>query len=346
MSLTLQDLDIARICRELALVHHAGIRLADGVFLLAQDAQFPFKEKLQTIGKALDDGAQLSQVLRESDVFPQYMCEMVHIGERTGRLEEALGALGEFYEERHCIRRQIRNAVAYPGMVFGLMLLVIGVLLVKVIPIFGRVYASLGSQMTGVAAGLLYLGQGLEKLLPLIFSVGLVVAVGALGIRFCPSLRKGLCLCLRRYFGDRGVFRKQNNARFARGLAMGMRSGLQLEESLELAQNLLQDTPGAAQRCAKCIQAVRSGELLQDALEKAQLLPSAQSRMLALGVRSGNADAVMDTIAQTMLEDAQNDLEDTIARIEPAMVLVSSLLVGMILLAVMLPLMDVLSVLG
>lgn len=344
--MTLGNLETARICRELALLTHAGIALADGVFLLAKEAQSPFQDLLDQMGEDLDKGLPLSDAMAQRDAFASYAVTMVRLGEEAGKLEESLELLADYYEERHRVNHRIRSAVAYPGMVLMLMLMVVGVLLIKVVPVFDRVYGSLGSRLTGAAAGLLYLGQGLERVLPCLLAILLLFAAGALVLWFSASLRKKARFFWQSRFGDRGIGRKFSNARFARAMAMGLGSGLHLDAALELAQQVLTDTPGAARRCAACAQTVKNGTSFREAVEAADLLPPALCRMLALGIRSGNADQIMETIAKTMMEDAQSDLDAAIGRIEPAMVLVSSLLVGLILLCVMLPLMDILAVLG
>ena len=127
---------------------------------------------------------------------------------------------------------------------------------------------------------------------------------------------------------------------------MGFSSGLTMDACMELAQDLLQYSPGAARRCAACAEDLRNGSSVREAIEKAQLLPLSQCRMLQLGLHSGNVEDVMDIIARNMEEEAQNTLDSVISRIEPAMVLLCSLFVGLILLSVMLPLLDILSVLG
>jgi type IV pilus assembly protein PilC len=236
--------------------------------------------------------------------------------------------------------------VAYPATVLVLMLLVVVVLLVKVLPVFDRVYASLGSRLTGPAAGLLYAGQLLEAGLPVLFVLLLILAAGAAVLRFSPAIRSRMAAAWQRRYGDRGIGRKFNNARFARALAMGLSSGLPLDESMSLAENLLRDAPGAADRCRRCAKAMEAGEMLGKALEEARLLPPAQCRLLQIGERSGNGDQIMEQIADSMMEEAQNALEQRVSAIEPAMVLASSVLVGLILMSVMLPLADILAVLG
>lgn len=342
----LTNRETAELCRSLSLLFHAGIGMADSVHLLAKDHAGPTAELLQNMGRHMDRGGRLSEAMAETAAFPAGVSAMVFLGEETGTLEEALSSLADYHDQRHRTGRQIRNAFAYPGMILVLMLGVIGVLLIKVLPVFDSVYASLGARLTGLSAGLLSLGQLLKACLPVLFAVLALLTVGTLLFALLPSAREKVLDSVRHRFGDRGVLRSFNNARFARALAMGMGSGLPVEEALDLAGSLLSDVPEAAKRCEICAENVRQGEDLTDALEKANLLPPARSRMLSVGIRGGNADQIMKDIADRMMEDAEETLSNQVSRIEPAMVLLASLLVGGILLAVMLPLMDIMSTIG
>lgn len=342
----LTHLETARLCRSLGLLLHSGIGLADGIFLLAQEETSGQKACLETIGTALDRGIPLSDAMETSKNLPPYVFHLVHIGEQTGRMEEALTALAEYYEEQERTRQQIRSAVAYPGLLFCLMLAVLLVLLVKVLPVFEQVYASLGTRMTGTAGAMLYLGQLAKGTVPVLAGFLLLLAAAGLAYRWNVTFREWLGRKLRNHFGDRSIARKFNNARFAQGLSMGFCSGLPLDAAAELAKSLLAEIPQAAQRCEICRMLLASGASIREAMEQGQFLSPAQSRMLNLGIRGGTGDQVIQTIARQMQEEARNELDAAVSRIEPAMVLTASLLVGMILLAVMLPLMDILSVLG
>ena len=158
----LADKEIARLCRALAQLQHAGISLSDGVHLLSQQETGTLNPLLSLLGEKMDAGVQLSEAMEFSEVFPPLVIGMTRIGENTGRLEESLQSLGEYFEERCRTARQIRGALAYPSLMLLLMLAVIAVLLVQVLPVFDQVYGSLGTRLTGAAAGLLYLGQVLK----------------------------------------------------------------------------------------------------------------------------------------------------------------------------------------
>lgn len=341
--MVLTDQKIAYLCRSLALLLHSGISPAEGCFLLAQEEADPLRKRM---GEALDSGMPLSDAMEKTGAFPAYVSAMVRVGEATGRLEETLEALADHCEYRCRTAHQLRQALTFPGMILLLMLVVIGVLLVKVLPVFQQVYASLGSGLTGPGAWLLTLGQGLQKALPVLLILLVLAAAAVLAFCCHSRLRSAISALWRRKFGDRGIRRRFNNARFAQGMAMGLASGLVPEEAARLAGQLLEDTPDAARRCARLQSELETGADLAAALENAGLLTAARGRLLAVGLRSGSGDRTMEQIAASMAEEAAEALETALSRIEPVMVLGASVLVGSILLTVMLPLMNILSALG
>lgn len=249
--------------------------MGDALCLLSEEGGN--QNLLSGLAERVDYGVPLSAALKESGRFPVYVCGLIEVGERTGRTEEALAALSQYYEDRVRMSRRIRSALLYPAVMLGLMLLVIGILLVKVLPIFDDVYVSLGGRLSGIAGGLLALGRWLERVMPVLWLLLAVLAGLAAAYALSEPFRAGVLSMWRKRWGDRGVSRKLNNARLAQALAMGMASGLPLEEAAALSAGLL---------------------------------------------------------------------EALVSRVEPALVLVCSLLVGLILLSVMLPLMNIMATIG
>ena len=217
---------------------------------------------------------------------------------------------------------------------------------VKVLPIFDDVYASLGGRLTGIAASLLTVGYWLDQAMPVIWAVLALAAFFVLLFAVSSGFRAGVLSLWRRGHGDRGVAKKLNTARLAHALSMGMASGLPAEEAIELSAGLLEDVPAARRRCESCQSHLEQGEPLGAALKNSDLLPPAQIRLLELGQRSGSGDLAMAKIAGDLTEEGEAALDDLVGRVEPALVLVCSVLVGLILLSVMLPLMHIMSAIG
>ena len=343
----LTKLETASLCRELALLLHAGVGAGDGLALLAEEeADGPLRTLLAVMAERVDGGAPLPEAMEEAGCFPAYVTGLLKAGERTGRTEEALDALARYYEERERVDQRLRSALAYPAVLLLLMLVVIVVLLAKVLPVFNDVYASLGGRLTGVAGGLLRLGRLLDSALPALCVLLALAAAFVAVFSLSAAVREKVLAAWRKRWGDRGVSRKRNDAHFAQALAMGMGSGLEVEESLDLAAELLKDVPAAAERCGACRARLEAGEGLAEALRNTEMLPAAACRLLALGLRGGTGDKVMAEIARRSAEEADLALERKLAKVEPALVLGTSLLVGAILLSVMLPLMDIMTAIG
>ena len=188
-------LEIASLCRELALLLHAGVRAGDGLALLAEEEpETQRRKQLEEMAHQVDDGASLGEALAGQGLFPAYVTGLVTVGERSGRTEEALNALSVYYEQRDQLDRQVRSALLYPSVLLVLMLVVIVVLLAKVLPVFDQVYVSLGGELTGVAGGLLTLGRALDAAMPVLCAVlGVVVIfLAVFSLRWGPGAAAGL----------------------------------------------------------------------------------------------------------------------------------------------------------
>lgn len=338
--------EISSLCLELSLLLHAGVGAGDALSLLAEESDPEYREMLSAMSQQVYAGSPLSDALRKTERFPAYVCGLVEMGEQTGRTEEALSALSRYYEDRLRMNRRVRSALLYPAVMLVLMLVVIAVLLVKVLPIFDDVYASLGGQLNGVAGGLLTLGRWLDGVMPVLWVLLALAAVFLAAFAAIDSMRSKVLSIWRNGRGDKGIANKMNTARIAQALTMGISSGMPLEEAITLAAGLMDDVPAAKSRCTNCCERLENGETLSSALKGSKLLPTSQCRLLELGQQSGAADASMDKITRDLTEESETALEDMVGRVEPALVLVCSILVGLILLSVMLPLMHIMSAIG
>lgn len=345
--LRLTNEDVGALCLSLAHLYHAGIGGGDALALMAEDEPAPERrECLAAMSRRADEGASLSVVFREAGCFPTYVCALLEVGERAGKTEETLNALAQYYERRALIDRRIRTALLYPAVLTVIMLAVVVILLVWVLPVFNDVYAQLGSRLTGVAGGLLVLGSVLRKIMPLLCVLLGAAVVAAALLSAVPSLRERLAEKWSKARGDKGVNRQINTARFAQALTMGMSSGMAAREAVELAAGLAEGSDAFEERCRRCMAQMDEGASLAAALREAQVLSGAECRLLEAGLRSGSGEKAMEQIARRRLEESEGALEAIAGRVEPTLVVVMSVLVGVILLSVMLPLMHIMTAIG
>lgn len=320
----------------------SGISAADAMVLLRDDEKDPALFALwDTMTRELDAGSPLSEALERSGVFPGYVCTLMAVGQRTGKPQETLESLAQYYRERARLERQLRSALLYPAVLLAVLLAVVAALLIWVLPVFDEVYAQLGSALTGISGTLLALGQGIKGLLPWLAGVlALLAAAWAV-----PGVRAGVMAFFKKHFGDRGVFRRIHTARFIQALWLCVSSGMTVPEAAEMAASL-GETPAFARRCQRCLDAAVSGASLSRALREGEMLTPSHCRLLEAGERSGRSEQVLQTISRDLLEAGEEDLVRVSARIEPVMVTVCSVLIGLVLLSVLLPLLHIMAAMG
>lgn len=337
--------EISTLLREMAYLSHAGIGHADALSLMAEEAD-QNKEMLKEMADKVDQGMSLSEAIAASGQFPEYASKLIMVGERSGRTEETLNALADNYQGQDRLNRQLRTSLLYPAILLLIMLVVIVVLLVYVLPIFDRVYAQFGVTMTGIAGGLLSFGRFMSRIMPVLCGLLCVAVLGCLLITVSQKVRSKLLSYWRKKRGDKGVTRQVNDARFAMALSMGLHSGMPIEEALQLASEVQESVPSAKKRVDRCVEQIENGGSLAKALEDSELMPKTECRLLAAGLRSGSGDIAMEQITARMTERSELMVAEKVSRVEPTLVIITSLLVGMILLAVMLPLVNIMSTIG
>lgn len=331
---------ISSFSMELYLMIQAGIPLGEGMDILKEgEADSHLRELLGNMAETLHQGYPLQTALAQVGIFPQYMVDMIGVGEQTGRLDQGLKGLSDYYDRQEQLSQTLRRAVLYPAVLLCVLILVMGVLIIEVLPMFNDVYTQLGATMTGVAAGILAFGMFIKS--HWVATIILFVAVVALAVVWALRGQKK---------GERVLLSKRlalavASARVASVLSMALHSGMDMDMAMDLAENLTQH-PEVKGNIKTCRTAMADGAPFADALTQAGLFSSLYCRMLGVGVRTGTIDQVMEDIAQRSDRSAQDAIESYIGGVEPTLVVIMSVLVGIVLMSVMLPLASIMSSLG
>jgi type IV pilus assembly protein PilC len=256
-----------------------------------------------------------------------------------------MDSLTGYYEREEELAKSVRSAVTYPLVMVAMMLVVITVLVVQVMPIFQRVFEGLGSGMTGVSAGIMRFGELVGRYA---FVVLGLVALLAIAYYLMRTTAKGRAV-LDRWKASFVVTRKLNaniaSGRFASAMSLMLSSGLDTDQSLEMVERLI-DNRTVRENIAQLKQEIRDGASFPDALVNAGVFSGVNASMITVGFKTGSMDLVMEKLARRYEEEIDTQLGSMIAILEPTLVAVLSVIVGLILLSVMVPLMDIMSTIG
>lgn len=326
--------ELALFFEQMAMIQRSGIPSIEGLVMMADDAPNENTRKLMNaICDSFCDSGSLYLALSASNVFPPYSLSMVHIGETSGTLDDVLASLAEYYEREDTIAREIRSAITYPLVMLAIMLSIVVILLVRVMPVFQKVYRQLGADMTGLSGTLLNIGSFLGKYGLLILFI--VCAAG--GLLFWLIRTRRLRLPFLQNF-----YRKLAAGHFASGMALTFSGGLNTDESLDMILQLVNDKE-ASEKIRKCRSMTADGMEFPEALAKCGLFSGLNARIVSVGYRVGSIDDIMKKVAARYQAEVQDTIQNLISIIEPSFVALLSLIVGVTLLSVILPLLGILS---
>jgi len=338
--------ELSAFCAQMAMILRSGIGAGEGLNIMRADAKNEAgRAILAAVCERLEAGAPLHVALSASGKFPGYLLQMAEIGEATGKLDDVMHSLSAYYEREEATSRMIRSAVAYPLIMVGMMLAVITLLVVRVMPIFGDVFQSLGTQMGGFPLAVMSLGQVLSR-----YSMGIVAAVAVLVLGFwllsaTKSGRQMLERARAWFPPTRSLHLKIASGRLASAMALTLASGMDVDQSLEMAHKLVA-TRSVREKIAHCQALIRGGAGFADAVAGAGIFSGVYASMVSVAIKTGSVDTVMQKLAARYEEEARAQLGGIIAVLEPSLVAVLSVVVGMILLSVMLPLMGIMTAIG
>ncbi len=338
---------ISAFCMEMYLIIRAGIPFSDGVGLLRDDEQNAQRRTiLDQLYTRLELGEPLAEAMRAAGGFPLYVVEMVEIGQKTGHLERVFRALSGYYERMEQLQKSIRNAVTYPAVLMIMMLVVVLVLLVKVLPIFQEVFHQLGAELSPVAKGLMNIGQFLGQYGLIFLAVLIAVLIVSAVLLRDETRKEQFNNWIQKRSESWEISQLIASSRLADAMVMTLSSGMDIDDSLDMAMRLVPNT-AVQEKITQCKRDMLLDNLsFADASLKNGLFAPLHCRMLSVGFRAGSIDSVMEEVARRCAEQVDDKMESMLNRIEPTLVIIMSVLVGLILLSVMLPLMSIMTAIG
>ncbi len=342
----LSNEDLAAFCLEVSMLLKAGIPLSYGLSIMKDN----FHDKkavdiLEYLYEHTDAGEPFSMALRCIGSFPDYMVDMVEVGEKTGHMEDVMAQLHAFFQREDNLRKNIRSAVLYPAVMVVLMVVVIAVLVVKVLPVFQGVFEQLGVSMSASAVYLMQVGNVLAKSAFVLLVFLFLVALLLLLFRRKPMVKRAMEKAVFALFGKSKIYSDMATSRFADVLSLSFASGLDSGEALDMARRIAQEE-GMRIKIDDCKKKTEEGESFADAVIKSGILSGVYGQMLKVGMKTGSHDSVVKEIARIYDEKAMERMEGLVSAIEPTLVIVLSVVVGIIVLCVMLPLLGIMSSIG
>ena len=322
--------DIEIGLRQLAAMLHGGLTLLAALQTVGEQARRPRVRALwEDVARRIERGATFSSALSaHSRRFPDYVIQLVRVGESSGELHAMLARGADHLEQSRSLRLMVVNALAYPAIVVMLALGVSAFMVINVIPRVERFLVAGGRHLPPLTRALLDLSEWLRAYLGPLAAVTAAAGLALGAALHWPPARRRLHRVWLHLPVTGPILRVAETAAFARGMGVLVESGVPLLESLGTAGRLVRNA-AVAERVAAARASVARGEPLAAALSGDEFLPML-TRMVAVGETTG-------ALGPTLTEAARFHEEQLVAIIrrlgiiiEPVMIAVVGGIVGFV----------------
>lgn len=331
--------DVAVFTRQLATMMKAGIPLVQSFEIVSESLENPSMRTL--VGKVRDDVASgnsfADSIRKHPRYFDDLFCSLVDAGEQSGSLETMLDRLATYKEKSEALKAKIKKAMNYPIAVVAIAIIVSGILLVKVVPVFASTFANFGADLPAFTLFVLSLSD-----LAIAYWWKVVIVIMGIAYAFKEAKVRSKKFA---HILDKlslklpvvGIILKNTcYARFTRTLATTFSAGVPLVDALD-------SVAGATGNIVyyhatkKVRDDISTGQQLAFSIRNTTLFPNMIVQMVGIGEESGALDVMLDKCAQYYEAEVDNAVDGLTALMEPIIMSILGVLIGGLMIAMYLP---------
>ena len=339
--------ELAVFCRMMSVVFISHMPLIEGVKLISeQTGNKPLRMALSEIYQSMEKGHTFSQsICMYPHIFNSYALNMIAVGETGGALDDIFGRLSVYYDKEDNIKRKLKSAISYPLVLTVFMAAIIVLLIVKILPMFESTLESMGG-VTPISESVIFKAAHFLARYSLLF-VCLAAIVFIITAVYLRTKSGGM-------FKDKlkisaPIFKYVNiriiTSRYARGLSILLKSGIQLVNAMQEIVSMVNNSY-LEKRFNNAVTRVKNGDELDDILIDMGIFPPLFIRLVIIGHSTGYLDEMLEKSADIFDEEVDHAIERITLSVEPALIIILSIVIGVILISVILPMIDIMNAIG
>ena len=330
--------DIVILSRQIATLFEAQVSPLRVFRLLSAETENPqLKKALNEIVEDLQGGSSISRAMAgHPQIFSAFYVNLVRSGEESGSLEKSFMYLAEYLDRQYEVISKARNALVYPAFVVGVFILVMSLMLTMVIPNIAKILLDSGQDLpiyTKIVIGVSNFMVDYIAVILIVLSAGGVAlwrfSLTAVGRRAIDEFVLSVP-----YFGD--LKKKLMLTRICDNMSTMLNSGISIIQGLEVTADVVDNTV-YKEIILSTLDEVRGGRSFADSLSEYPQIPGVLTQMAKVGEETGNLGSILKTLSDFYRREVNNAVDTLIGLIEPAMIVILGIGVGVLLASVLMP---------
>lgn len=339
--------DITLFCRQFYSILNAGVTVVDGLKMLEDSTENKILRKsIYNVQVNVEKGETLANAMAlEGKVFPDLLINMVAAGEATGNLSIAFERICTQFEKDQKLRSMLIGAMIYPVVVLVVAVIVVIVLMVVVIPQFQEVFSMMGEQLPLPTRIVIAVSEFMQA--NLIWVIGGIIAligviIYAKNTETGKQITSRMCLKIP-IVKDFSI--KNASAKFSMTMSTLVMSGVPLVEALGIVANVVENRV-VRKVLNESREEVMQGVPMSEPIEASEVFPQMVYHMLRIGEETGNTEAMLDKVAEYYEQEVEAATKNLTTAMEPAVIILLAVVVGGVVGAIVMPMMQIYSMAG
>ena len=338
--------DLAVFCRQFASILRAGVSIIEVLNMLAEQTENKMLQKaLMEVRADVEKGESFADSLaRHPKVFPDLLVQMVKAGESSGSLEISMERMAVQFEKSAKTQALIKKAMIYPIVVALVSVGVVIVMLVFVIPRYTDMFEELDAELPGITLAVVAISEFIKSywfiLLPAVIAI-------SLGFRAWSKTLSGKHVIGKLALKipiTKNLVTKSASAQMARTLSTLMTAGVPLTEAVDIVADTMQNI-WFKEALKDAVEQILVGVPLSQPLQSCGLFPPMVYHMVHIGEEAGSTEEMLNKLADYYEEEVEMAVQSLTAAMEPMIIIILAGIVGILLAAVMLPMVNMYSAL-
>lgn len=330
--------DIVILSRQLATLFEARVPVIDSLKVLAAETTRPkLKTALETVLQDIQGGLSIAQSFsRHPDVFSSFYVNMVRSGEESGKLEEIFNYLADYMERNYELISKARGALIYPAFVFSVFIIVMSLMFILVIPQITQILVESGVEIPIYTRIIMGISNFMRSYGIFLFMLLILAGIGLW--RYSKTEKGGYVMAS--FFMDLPlvgpILQKFYVARFTDNFETLISGGVTVLRSLELTGEVV-GNPVYKRMIEEANDAVKGGAQISEAFARHKDMPALVVQMIKIGEETGKLDFMLKTMARFYRKEVENTVDSMVGLIEPIMIILLGLGVGILVVSVLMP---------
>jgi type IV pilus assembly protein PilC len=339
-------IDLVNMCRRFSVMYAAGLPLLQCLSSLAQENESRnLSGALLDIHNRIEQGSNVGDAFsKHPKIFSPLFVSLLRAGESAGKFDYILCQLALFMEKEYDLKRKIRQAFAYPLVVVIMIFLVVTTIITVVVPVFSKVYMDMGIPLPRPTIALIAISSNAIYIFPsiIILAIGLWFLLRKL--RTVPAAKNQMDRWKLSMSVVGTVYHKIVLLKFIRTLSIMITAGIRLSDAIFFSKDVA-DNAVISEATNMIQRNIKRGGTITEVIKLHGFFPQAIIHAFSTGEETGRLDEMLGRFANGIEQDVDDGIKKLVAKIEPLLIVILSLVVGFILLAIYLPIFDLTKVL-